>query len=213
MVDIEIICKGRGQGKTYDLILESARTGIPILTAYNSRHIIDQARWMGVKIHQPMTVQEYKYFKDNGSLLNSKDWKDKLLIDEVDGVLEQLLETHIEKVTCTSDSMNEKGNKIMISKGGVEYCLGEVTAMLIQELPVFDHNQIKNVIFNNPATIVLWKDGTKTVVKCQENDTYNPEMGLAMCIIKKMCGNKGNYNEVFNKWIPKEKQSLNCVLC
>lgn len=70
---------------------------------------------------------------------------------------------------------------------------------------MFDHKQIKNVIFNNPATVVLWKDGTKTVVKCQNNDIYNPEMGLAMCIIKKMCGNKGNYNDVFNKWISEEK--------
>ena len=50
----------------------------------------------------------------------------------------------------------------------------------------FNKNSIKDVIFNNPATIVLWKDGTKTVVKCQKGDTYNPELGLAMCIIKKM---------------------------
>lgn len=74
------------------------------------------------------------------------------------------------------------------------------------QLPKFDHKQIKDVIFNDPATIVLWKDGTKTVVKCQKDkgDTYNPELGLAMCIIKKMCDNKGNYNDVFNKWLPEE---------
>lgn len=73
-------------------------------------------------------------------------------------------------------------------------------------LPTFDHKQVKDVIFHDPATIVFWKDGTKTVVKCQKakGDTYNPELGLAMCIIKKMCGNKGNYNNVFNKWLPKE---------
>lgn len=63
---------------------------------------------------------------------------------------------------------------------------------------------IKNVIFNDPATIVLWKDGTKTVVKCQEGDTYSKELGLAMCISKKYLGNKGNFNEVFKKWIPDE---------
>lgn len=63
---------------------------------------------------------------------------------------------------------------------------------------------IKDVIFNNPATIVLWKDGTKTVVKCQEGDTYSKELGLAMCISKKYLGNKGNFNEVFKKWIPDE---------
>ena len=63
---------------------------------------------------------------------------------------------------------------------------------------------IKKVIFNDPATIVLWSDGTKTVVKCQEGDTYSKELGLAMCISKKYLGNKGNFNEVFKKWIQDE---------
>lgn len=67
----------------------------------------------------------------------------------------------------------------------------------------FDKSTIKDVIFNNPATIVLWKDNSKTVVKCQTEtcDVYNKEQGLAMCIVKKCCGNKGNFNDVFNKWI------------
>ena len=61
---------------------------------------------------------------------------------------------------------------------------------------------IKDVIFNPPATIVLWADGTKTVVKCQENEgEYSKEVGLAMCICKKVYGNKGNYNNVFKKFI------------
>ncbi len=67
------------------------------------------------------------------------------------------------------------------------------------------NDPIEKVIFNDPATIVIWKDKTKTVVKCQEGDTYSPELGLAMCIAKKYLGNKGNFNEVFKKWIPEEK--------
>ena len=62
--------------------------------------------------------------------------------------------------------------------------------------------EIKNVIFNDPATIVFWTDGTKTTVKCQKNDTYSKETGLAVAIAKKALGNKGNFNEVFKKWIP-----------
>ena len=73
-----------------------------------------------------------------------------------------------------------------------DYKSGEIYKDLI--------NQIKDVVHHDPATIVKWKDGTKTVVKVQAGDTYNKEFGLAMCIIKKMCGNKGNYNEVFKKW-------------
>ena len=65
---------------------------------------------------------------------------------------------------------------------------------------------IKKVKFNPPATIVFWTDNTKTVVKCNGED-YDPEKGLAMCICKKMLGNRGNYYEVFKKWLPKEDDS------
>ena len=64
--------------------------------------------------------------------------------------------------------------------------------------------EIKDVIFNEPATIILWADGTKTVVKCQEGEGYDPEKGMAMAISKKALGNKGNYCEVFKKWLPEE---------
>lgn len=63
-------------------------------------------------------------------------------------------------------------------------------------------NTIQNVIFNDPATIVLWNDGTKTVVKRGKNDTYDPEKGLAMAISKKALGNQGNYYDIFKKWLP-----------
>lgn len=58
---------------------------------------------------------------------------------------------------------------------------------------------IKKVIFNNPATIVFWSDGTKTVVKAK-NEPFDKEKGLAMAIAKKTLGNKGNYFEIFKKY-------------
>lgn len=66
-------------------------------------------------------------------------------------------------------------------------------------------NQIKKVIFNDPATIVFWKDGTKTVTKCGEMDIYDPEKGLAMCFAKRLLGNEGNYYNVFKQWLPREE--------
>ena len=60
--------------------------------------------------------------------------------------------------------------------------------------------EIKNVKFNGPATIVFWADGTKTVVKCQDGDNYSEEVGLAMCIVKKVFGNTSKYNDIFKKW-------------
>lgn len=64
--------------------------------------------------------------------------------------------------------------------------------------------EIEKVIFNDPATIVIWKNGDKTVVKCQPGDTYDPEKGLALCFMKRALGNKGNYNNVFRKWLPEK---------
>lgn len=72
-----------------------------------------------------------------------------------------------------------------------------------------DYNRlpdIKNVIFNDPATIVFWSDGSKTVVKVQDGDEYDEEKGLAMAISKKALGNQGNYCNVFKKWLPKEDE-------
>ena len=69
-------------------------------------------------------------------------------------------------------------------------------------LPTLDNVfVIKKVIFNDPATIVLWADGTKTIVKVQGDDVYNREQGLALCIAKKALGNKSNFNNEFKRWL------------
>lgn len=64
--------------------------------------------------------------------------------------------------------------------------------------------EITNVYFNDPATVVLWDDGTKTVVMCQKGDVYSKETGLALCVMKKALGNMPNFNNAFRKWIPEE---------
>lgn len=66
---------------------------------------------------------------------------------------------------------------------------------------------IINVIFHDPATIVFWSDGSKTVVKCQDGDTFSKETGLSMAIAKKALGNKGRFNETFKQWIPEYGKS------
>lgn len=64
----------------------------------------------------------------------------------------------------------------------------------------------EKVIYNNPATIVIWKDGTKTVVKKQDSDpVYDPEKGLAICFMKKALGNTSRkLNDQLHKWEQKK---------
>lgn len=74
-------------------------------------------------------------------------------------------------------------------------------------LNFFSNNipEVKKVIFNDPATIVYWKDGTKTVVKCQDGDVFDSEKGFAMAFLKKSLGNKGNFNDKLRKIMKEAK--------
>lgn len=57
-----------------------------------------------------------------------------------------------------------------------------------------------------PATIILWEDETKTVVKCCKNDIYDPEKGFAMAVIKKLCGNDSAlFHKLFKTWCLKSE--------
>lgn len=61
---------------------------------------------------------------------------------------------------------------------------------------------IKQVIYQNPATIVFWSDGTKTVSKTFAGDEYSPEAGLVLCILKKT--QEKTLKGLFEAWIPEQ---------
>lgn len=66
---------------------------------------------------------------------------------------------------------------------------------------------IKKVIFNDPATIVYWTDGTKTVVKRQPGDKkFDPEKGLAMAYVKHELGLKEFNKLLENAEVHNEKK-------
>lgn len=67
-------------------------------------------------------------------------------------------------------------------------------------------NMIKDVIFRDPATIIFWEDGTKTVVKTQDGEEYDKEKGFAMAVCKKVFGNERDYYNVFKRWMRKGKE-------
>ena len=61
---------------------------------------------------------------------------------------------------------------------------------------------VVRVIYNDPVTVIYWSDHTRTVVKCQPGDTYDPKIGFLMALCKKACGNTGRYNELLKECIP-----------
>lgn len=64
-----------------------------------------------------------------------------------------------------------------------------LVADILKALPSFNSSiKVKDVIFHDPATIVYWEDGTKSVVKCQDEQ-----------FDKEVYGNKGNFNNIIKK--------------
>lgn len=59
---------------------------------------------------------------------------------------------------------------------------------------------LDKIIFNENVTIAIWKDGTKTIIHCQEGDTFDKEKAIALCYMKKALGNRGSFNETLKKW-------------
>lgn len=103
---------------------------------------------------------------------------------------------------------DERGNRVPLVIREINTTPGEyprITADILPGKCLPEKAIIEKVIFNKPATVVLWSDSIKTVVKCQPGDTYSKELGLAMCISKKYLGNKGNFNKEFKKWISNEE--------
>ena len=64
---------------------------------------------------------------------------------------------------------------------------------------------IEKVIFHDPATIVYWTDGTKTVVKTH-NESCDKEKGLSMAIAKKTLGK--DYKLIRELCEKKEEENL-----
>lgn len=65
---------------------------------------------------------------------------------------------------------------------------------------------IKEVLYKEPAVIVFWSDGTKTLSICDERDTYNPEFGLTLAVMKKLVS--GTFvAKTLHDWAPEEGQT------
>lgn len=86
---------------------------------------------------------------------------------------ENLLSISSSGITFTS---NPNPTTVRITNTGLPFINSSIKYISIPE--------IEKVIFQKTHTIVLWKDKTRTVVNCSEED-FDKEKGLAMAITKK----------------------------
>nr|DAX39617.1 MAG TPA: hypothetical protein [Caudoviricetes sp.] len=85
---------------------------------------------------------------------------------------------------------------------------------MIEELEAeeqYDYLAIEKIIFNNPATIVIWADGTRTVVKACKEDKFDKGVGLKTALLQRVFG-KGidkEINKIVDEDNKREKENQN----
>ena len=66
---------------------------------------------------------------------------------------------------------------------------------------------IKEVIYANPAMIVIWSDGTRTTSHTEFGDVYSGAFGLIYCILKKTHGSDAAV-ALLKAWAPTPEEDL-----
>ena len=135
---------------------------------------------------------------------------------EVKEIMAGIRNKKIEKGTlieCSADDLYQRALEAAKKMSNSMYGIGHsVSATVLRNDFARFPNEVKDIKFSGPATIVFWKDGTKTVVKCQEGEHYDPKDGIEYALFKKIAGGTSNqaskmakmYDEWLEKWIPED---------
>ena len=55
---------------------------------------------------------------------------------------------------------------------------------------------VKRIVYHDPATIVFWQDGDKTVVKCMDGEPFEKYAGFCAALAKKVFGSTSKAKKV-----------------
>ena len=76
---------------------------------------------------------------------------------------------------------------------------------VIPDSSILVDDAIKQVIFSGPKTIILWKDGTKTITTCGEGDRYDKYVGFCAAVTKKMFGSTTKVKKILDRYVKENK--------
>lgn len=157
----------------------------------------------------------WESFEMSGSIKMSRSIIDKLLGKDTDGdIMEKsYMDYEYDRHMVKEDRwlcdhlVNDSFRKPLLD----QYKKGLIEGREI----VWKGISVDRIIFNDPATIVFWKDGTKTVVKCQKGQTFNPYFGFCAAIAKKLYGNNSRLNRIVETYLEKDEDPRKdrCAWC
>ena len=90
-----VIIQNRGTGKTTHAIITSSKTGATIITHHEilAKEVHEQAKRLRYDIPKPMSINQYLNMKHNRP--------EKIIIDELELVLGEVLNSKIELITIS----------------------------------------------------------------------------------------------------------------
>jgi hypothetical protein len=195
------ITGGRGTGKTTELIIEAVenpgRSVIVVSCQLHANYIESMLNKMygNSNIVPVVTIRDILIYsrKDVGG---SFTYPPKLYIDDLMGCLYSTIRPpfNCNIAAAVIDDDEEYGRTIE------QYCMDDVKATYdiyttqIKAKPHIDH-----VIFNGPATIVFWKDGTKTVVKHDGKGRKDKRTAIMYAFIRKIYGEGKAYHNILSE--------------
>lgn len=94
-----------------------------------------------------------------------------------------------------------KDEKIEISRKRVD----ELAEIIKQEEALNEAKEVcskftpKRIIYNDPVTIVFWKDGTKTIVRATKETIFNKYNAFTAALAKKILMSNSNVNRIVDR--------------
>ena len=81
----------------------------------------------------------------------------------------------------------------------------------LEEEEQYDYLAYERIIFNDPATIVIWADGTRTVVKACKEDKFDKGVGLKTALLQRVFGKDidKEINKIVDEDNKREKENQN----
>lgn len=81
----------------------------------------------------------------------------------------------------------------------------------LEEEEQYNYLAYERIIFNDPATIVIWADGTRTVVKACKEDKFDKGVGLKTALLQRVFGKDidKEINKIVDEANKREKENQN----
>ena len=102
---------------------------------------------------------------------------------------------------CEKEELRKEiHDKMKFPRDIADHCVNDVLATIkFAETKNFYSLNVSKIIFNPPATIVFWKDGTKTVVKCAAEDEFSEYYGFLAALGKKVYENNSQIKKLIDE--------------